>query len=60
MQLTKLKERMKVIISHVQQVEKKIDGVKINRSKVNNTTTGKQQFCSSIVSKIVGLDSKLL
>lgn len=36
MQLTKLKERMKVIISHVQQVEKKIDGVKINRSKVNN------------------------
>lgn len=33
-QLTKLKDRMKVIMSQVQQVEKKIEGVKINKSKV--------------------------
>ncbi len=36
LQLTKLKDRMKVILSQVQQVEKKIEGVKINKSKVTS------------------------
>lgn len=35
-QLGKLKERMKQVLSHVQQVEKKIEGVKINKSKVRS------------------------
>lgn len=34
LQLIKLKERMKIILSQVQQVERKIEGVKINKSKV--------------------------
>jgi len=35
LQLAKLKERMKVVLSQVQQVEKKIEGVKANKSKAS-------------------------
>ena len=40
LQLTKLKDRMKVIFSQVQQVERKMEGVKVNKSKVGVVCLG--------------------